>query len=162
MQIKNISGHDISFMFKSPKSTDAMPVFDTVNIVAGWTVLIDDEIFAQLKEQTKTVMGFTEEVVEITEGGAKVRSNGGEVVTPKKVVRQWDGTVKEVNLIEHLIRTREIEIVESLDEPALPDRKVLEAFLKRFGEKVTEKMTDEQVIEKVKQLKAELAAVEAI
>jgi len=60
------------------------------------------------------------------------------------------------------IRTREIEIVESLDEPALPDRKVLEAFLKRFGEKVTEKMTDEQVIEKVKQLKAELAAVEAI
>lgn len=162
MQVKNLTNHDISFMFTSPKSTDKMPVFETVNIVAGWTVLISDDIWNEIKKQTKTVLGFTEEVVEISEGGAHVRSNGGEKTIPTKTIRQWDGTSKEVNLVDYMVKNRELEVIETNDEPQLPDRSVLESFLKRFGVKGLDKLTDEEVVEKVKEVKAELAAIDSL
>lgn len=159
MQVKNISGHDISFMFQSTKSLGTLPVFETVNLIAGWTVVINEDIWTEISKQTKTVYGFSEETIKITDGKPTIRGAGGETSTPTRTDRQWDGTVKEVNLIAHLVKTRKLEIIESEQEPALPQRSVMEVFLKRFGEKVTDKMTDEEVADKVRAVKAELAAL---
>lgn len=160
MQIKNISGHDISFMFEAPTSKPEKPIYDTMNIVAGWTVLVSENIWEQIKKQTTTICNMVVEEVEISEGKAIIKGFGGESVTPKRINRIWDGTSKEVNLVEHLIKTRQIEIVESDEAPALPPRPVMETFLKRFGEKVPASMSDEEVAEKVRTLKAELAALD--
>lgn len=158
MLVKNISGHDISFMFQSPKSTEAMPVFDTVNLVTGWTVDIPEGIWKIVNEQTTSISTFTEEVEPITEGKPTLKGFGGEAVTPSKVIRTWTGVSKTVNLIEHLVKTRQIELVKGEEAP-MPQRSVMESFLKRHNEKFTSAMTDEELMGKVRAVKAELEAL---
>lgn len=159
MQVKNISGHDISFMFTSPKGTSEMPRFDTVNIVRGWTVEISEEIWKQIAAQTISVCDFIEETVDITEGNPTIKSFGGEKTVPKRVNRIWAGTSKQLNMIEHMVKTRQIELIEDEKELALPPRNVMEAFLKRYGEKITSNMTDDELAEKVRVIKAEIEAL---
>lgn len=158
MLVKNISGHDISFMFQSPKSTSAMPVFDTVNLVTGWTVDIPEDIWKIVSEQTTSISTFTEEVEPITEGKPTIKGFGSEAVTPSKVIRTWTGVSKTVNLIEHLVKTRQIELVKGEEVP-MPQRSVMESFLKRHNEKFTSAMTDEELMGKVRAVKAELEAL---
>ncbi len=162
MQIKNISVRDISFMFKTNKSLYDTAIYDTFNLVSGWTVLVSDHIWKQVKAQTISISNFVESEVEITEGKPHIKGFGGDATSPKRKERLWDGTTREVNLIEHLIKTHQIEIIESDVEPALPPRAIMETFLKRFGEKVTEKMSDEEVAEKVRTIKAEMASLESL
>lgn len=159
MQVKNHSNSDITFMYKSPRSTETMPIFDTVNIVAGWTVLINDKIWDEISKQTKTINMFKEEVVDIE--GATMKDINGKLYTPKKTIRLYSHS-EEVNVVEQYIKDRVLEIIKTDDEPVLPKRSVLEAFLKRFGEKGVDKLSDEDLLIKVKELKAELAAVEMI
>ena len=158
MQVKNISGHDISFMFQSPKSTSSMPVFDTVNLVTGWTVEIAEDIWNILSKQTTSISTFTEEVEPITEGKPTIKGFGSEAVVPSKLIRTWSGTSKTVNLIDHLVKTRQIELVRG-EEVALPQRSVMESFLKRHNEKFTSAMTDEELMNKVRVVKSELEAL---
>lgn len=155
MLVKNISGHDISFMFQSSKSTSSMPVFDTVNLVTGWTVEIAEDIWNIVSKQTTSISTYTEEVEPITEGKPTIKGFGSEAVTPSKVIRMWSGVSKTVNLIDHLIKTRQIELVQGEEVP-MPPRSVMESFLKRHNEKFTSTITDEELIVKVRAVKAEL------
>lgn len=161
MQLQNLTNRDITFMYTDEKrSTSKMPVFDTVNIVAGWTVLIPEDIWKQLCKQTTSVHEFEEEVVPIQ--GAGMKDADGKAYVPTKTIRQWTGKTKEVNLIKHLIDTRSLAIIKSEEAPALPERSVMVSFLSRFGEVVKEDEALDSVIARVRKLKEELAAIETV
>lgn len=159
MQVKNLSQADVSFMFQSSRGTKTMPLFETVNIISGWTVVISDHIWDKIKTQTTSIAVFAEEVVTIE--AATMKDMNGKSYHPTRTDRIYSHS-KEVNLVEHLVETGVLKVVKGNGEAPLPDRKILEAFLKRFGEKGVDKLSDEDVIIKVRELKAELAAVDSV
>ena len=160
MQVKNLTKTDMTFMFTSKLSTAEVPLFGTVNIVAGWTVIVDNEIWAEICHQTKTVNIMTTELVDIE--GATMKDMNGKGYTPKRTVTYLDGT-KEVNLVQSLIKDYHIEVIDLENiKVTLPQRSILESFLKRNNEAFTAKETDEELAAKVSAIKAELKALETL
>lgn len=158
MQVKNLTKQDMTFMFTSPLSTPEVPLFGTVNIVAGWTVTIDKVIWDEISKQTKSVNVMVKEVIEIE--GATMKDMNGKKYTPTRDVYMVESTT-EVNLVQDLIKSYAIEVVDLDNLPVVyPPRQVMESFLKRNSEVFTEKEPLASLAAKVTAIKAELAALE--
>lgn len=148
MQVKNLGTRDIIFQFEAASSTPTQPVFATVNIVAGWTVDIADTAWSQIEKQEQTVQEWDYEEIAST---VQMKDADGKSYTPVRR-NAFLKSEKTVNMIEHMVKTRQIELVkEESNEDA---REKFAKAAKLMGIKVTDKMSLESIKEAIDTVKA--------
>lgn len=141
MQVKNLTKNDIIFQYEAETSTPAWPIFETINIVAGWTVEIPERSWKMIAEQNSSIQKWKYEEVPFSKMTAK--DADGNTYVPTKLVAFEDGEPEVVNMIKNMVKTRQIELVSEASQDEL--RAKFENAAKLMGIKVTEKMSLEEI-----------------
>lgn len=115
MKLRNLTGHAIQFMFETTKN-EGQPEFDFVHIppdMGKGFVIVDDEIWKIISEQTIKVPRMVEETVEVE--GVMLDNK------PLSYVEQVPtGEFYKLNVVKNLLKNRQLEIVETEDSGRLP------------------------------------------
>lgn len=155
MQVKNISDNVVRFQVEAETSTDAMPLFKTIQVGCGATAEISDRDWALIVDQEITVEEYVIEETPIT--GVTMKNANGEKYTPTKRKAFGTGKFTTSNLIKDMIKARQIELVTEESQEEL--RTKFEAAAKLMGIKVTDKMGVEEIKASIKAVKDALELV---
>lgn len=103
-KIRNLTSHAIQFMFKKEEDGTLDFLHIPEDMQQGY-VIVDDKVWSQIEKQTRhlEVYNASEEVI------AGITINGKQ---PTRTVLLGTGVFKQQSVVEHLLRTRQLEYVE--------------------------------------------------
>lgn len=148
MLIKNLRTSDIHFQYMV-ESREDYAKFEQINIIAGWTVSIDDKVWEKIKQQKVTVREFVTEEIQMDDITVTNIMTGSKD-KGTKTIRRATGKHKEVNLVNMLIKEGSIKVVED-GKIEMPSRNVLESAAKKYNIEFKPQTKDETIYSKVRE-----------
>ena len=150
MQVKNITEGVIRFQVESEMSTAAMPLFKTIQIGAGATAEIAERDWDLIKDQETSVEIF--EIEEEPMKGVTMKDADGKSYSPVKRRAFGTGEFKTYNLVEEMVKQRQIELVK--EESVEDSREKYAKAAKLMGIKVSDKMSLEDIKDAIEAVRA--------